>query len=160
MYARNEGKAWIPTMLLTGSLFPLSCFSIAAVLNTIAIAYHSLAAVPFGTIVILLLIWMLLSFPLCLLGTVQHLLAHLVLLASMPEGPTWLLTVTGGFCELSGLRSCATVRLHWCLWHDTLLTTLAIITINHVASVRQLMSICAGMGSAISQMTKCTTSAG
>ena len=77
MYARNEGKAWIPTMLLTGSLFPLSCFSIAAVLNTIAIAYHSLAAVPFGTIVILLLIWMLLSFPLCLLGTVHRLLPQL-----------------------------------------------------------------------------------
>ena len=71
MYARSEGKTWIPTMLVTGALFPLSCFSIAAVLNTIAIAYHSLAAVPFGTIVILLLIWMLLSFPLCLLGTVR-----------------------------------------------------------------------------------------
>ena len=71
MYARNDGKTWIPTMLITGGLFPLACFSIAAVLNTIAIGYHSLAAVPFGTIVLLLLIWMLVSFPLCLLGTVR-----------------------------------------------------------------------------------------
>ena len=76
MYARNDGKTWIPTMLITGGLFPLACFSIAAVLNTIAIGYHSLAAVPFGTIVLLLLIWMLVSFPLCLLGTVRALLVH------------------------------------------------------------------------------------
>ncbi|BDA44667.1 Transmembrane 9 superfamily member 3 [Coccomyxa sp. Obi] len=69
-YARNGGKTWIPTMLLTANLFPLLCFSIASVLNTIAIAYHSLAAVPFGSIVVVLLIWMFLSFPLCLFGTV------------------------------------------------------------------------------------------
>ena len=39
-YARNEGKNWIHTMLITAGLFPLSCFSIAAVLNTIAIFYQ------------------------------------------------------------------------------------------------------------------------
>lgn len=61
-------------MLLTANLFPLLCFGIASILNTIAIAYHSLAAVPFGSIVILLLIWMFISFPLCLFGTVQSLL--------------------------------------------------------------------------------------
>ena len=71
MYARNDGKKWIPTMLLTAGLFPLACFSVAAILNTIAIGYHSLAAVPFGTIIVLLLIWLLMSFPLCLLGTVR-----------------------------------------------------------------------------------------
>lgn len=31
---------------------------------------QSLAAVPFGSIVIVLLIWMFISFPLCLFGTV------------------------------------------------------------------------------------------
>ncbi|KFM22905.1 Transmembrane 9 superfamily member 3 [Auxenochlorella protothecoides] len=69
-YARNDGKLWIRTMLLTATVFPLTCFSIAAVLNTIAIFYSSLAAVPFGSIVVVLLIWMFLSFPLCLFGTV------------------------------------------------------------------------------------------
>ncbi|PRW59993.1 transmembrane 9 superfamily member 1 [Chlorella sorokiniana] len=69
-YARNEGKAWIQTMLLTACTFPVSCFAIAFVLNTIAIFYQSLAAVPFGSIVIVLLIWMFISFPLCLFGTV------------------------------------------------------------------------------------------
>ncbi len=67
-------------MLLTANLFPLLCFSIASVLNTIAIAYHSLAAVPFGSIVVVLLIWMFLSFPLCLFGTVRTQLPSLRLL--------------------------------------------------------------------------------
>ena len=70
-YARNGGKTWIPTMLLTANLFPLMCFSIASVLNTVAISYHSLAAVPFGSIVVVLLIWILVSCPLCLFGTVR-----------------------------------------------------------------------------------------
>ncbi|KAK9810284.1 hypothetical protein WJX72_007991 [[Myrmecia] bisecta] len=69
-YARNDGKNWIATMLATALLFPSLVFGIAFVLNTIAIAYHSLAAVPFGSIVVVLLIWMFISFPLCLLGTV------------------------------------------------------------------------------------------
>lgn len=57
-------------MLLTASLFPGVVFGIASVLNTIAIAYHSLAAVPFGYIVIVLLLWAFLSFPLCIVGTI------------------------------------------------------------------------------------------
>lgn len=63
-------QAWIRTMLLTAALFPLTCFAISFVLNTIAIGYHSLAAAPFGSIVVLVLIWALVSVPLCLLGTV------------------------------------------------------------------------------------------
>ena len=58
-------------MLATATLFPMACFGIAAALNTVAIAYHSLAAVPFGSIVVVLLIWMFISFPLCLLGTAR-----------------------------------------------------------------------------------------
>lgn len=69
-YSRHDGRAWIQTMLLTANLFPLVVASIAFTLNTIAIFYHSLAAVPFGTIVVVVLIWIFVSFPLCLLGTV------------------------------------------------------------------------------------------
>ncbi|XRB06730.1 transmembrane 9 superfamily member [Pycnococcus provasolii] len=69
-YARNDGKSWIRCMLLTASLFPGTCFGIAFALNTIAIFYHSLAAVPFGSIVVVLLIWSFISFPLTLFGTV------------------------------------------------------------------------------------------
>jgi transmembrane 9 superfamily protein 3 len=69
-YARNDGRAWIAAMLVTAALLPLSVFAIAAVLNTIAIFYQSLAAVPFGSIVVVVLIWAFVSLPLCLLGTV------------------------------------------------------------------------------------------
>lgn len=69
-YSRNGGTGWIQVMVLTASLFPVTVFSISFVLNTIAIFYQSLAAVPFGSIVVVLLIWMFISFPLCLFGTV------------------------------------------------------------------------------------------
>jgi len=57
-------------MLFTGNLFPVTVASIAFVLNTVAIFYQSLAAVPFGSIVVVFLIWIFVSSPLCLLGTV------------------------------------------------------------------------------------------
>lgn len=69
-YSRYDGRSWIQAMLLTANLFPLTVAAIAFTLNTIAIFYHSLAAVPFGTIVVVFLIWIFVSFPLCLLGTV------------------------------------------------------------------------------------------
>ncbi|CAM8930936.1 unnamed protein product [Rhodiola kirilowii] len=70
MYSRNGGKSWIQAMILTSSLFPFLCFGIGFVLNTIAIFYGSLAAIPFGTMVVVLVIWAFISFPLALLGTV------------------------------------------------------------------------------------------
>ncbi|OIW19294.1 hypothetical protein TanjilG_20419 [Lupinus angustifolius] len=70
MYSRNGGKSWIKSMILTASLFPFLCFGIGFVLNTIAIFYGSLAAIPFGTIVVVFVIWAFISFPLALLGTV------------------------------------------------------------------------------------------
>ena len=68
--ARNEGKSWIKAMLLTAGLFPGLCFGIAFALNTVAIFYHSLAAVPFGTMVVIFVMWSCISFPLVLFGTV------------------------------------------------------------------------------------------
>eukprot|EP00252_Welwitschia_mirabilis_P021822 TRINITY_DN5713_c0_g1_i3.p1 TRINITY_DN5713_c0_g1~~TRINITY_DN5713_c0_g1_i3.p1 ORF type:complete len:589 (-),score=72.83 TRINITY_DN5713_c0_g1_i3:295-2061(-) len=70
LYSRNDGKHWIKAMVLTASLFPFTCFAIGFVLNTIAIFYGSLAAIPFGTMVVLFVIWAFISFPLSLLGTV------------------------------------------------------------------------------------------
>ncbi|XP_057430198.1 transmembrane 9 superfamily member 1-like [Lotus japonicus] len=70
MYSRNGGKNWIKSMILTASLFPFLCFGIGFILNTIAIFYGSLAAIPFGTIVVVFVIWAFISFPLALLGTV------------------------------------------------------------------------------------------
>ncbi|KAI3774486.1 hypothetical protein L1987_49044 [Smallanthus sonchifolius] len=70
MYSRHGGKNWIKSMILTASLFPFLCFGIGFVLNTIAIFYGSLAAIPFGTMVVVFVIWAFISFPLALLGTV------------------------------------------------------------------------------------------
>lgn len=57
-------------MILTASLFPFICFGVGLILNTIAIFYGSLAAIPFGTMVVVFVIWAFISFPLALLGTV------------------------------------------------------------------------------------------
>ncbi|XP_038891711.1 transmembrane 9 superfamily member 1 [Benincasa hispida] len=70
MYSRNGGKNWIKSMIFTASLFPFLCFGIGFILNTIAIFYGSLAAIPFGTMVVVFVIWAFISFPLALLGTV------------------------------------------------------------------------------------------
>ncbi|KAG5248484.1 transmembrane superfamily member [Salix suchowensis] len=70
MYSRHGGKNWIKSMILTACLFPFMCFGIGFILNTIAIFYGSLAAIPFGTIVVVFVIWGFISFPLALLGTV------------------------------------------------------------------------------------------
>ncbi|XP_039060880.1 transmembrane 9 superfamily member 1 [Hibiscus syriacus] len=70
MYSRNGGKSWIKSMILTACLFPFMCFGIGFILNTIAIFYGSLAAIPFGTMVVVFVIWAFISFPLALLGTV------------------------------------------------------------------------------------------
>ncbi|GLJ40297.1 hypothetical protein SUGI_0828140 [Cryptomeria japonica] len=70
LYSRNDGKHWIKSMVLTASLFPFMCFSIGFILNTVAIFYGSLAAIPFGTMVVVFIMWAFISFPLALLGTV------------------------------------------------------------------------------------------
>ncbi|KAG6431976.1 hypothetical protein SASPL_103548 [Salvia splendens] len=70
MYSRHGGKSWIKSMILTASLFPFLCFGIGLILNTVAIFYGSLAAIPFGTMVVVFVMWAFISFPLALLGTV------------------------------------------------------------------------------------------
>ncbi|CAI9756790.1 unnamed protein product [Fraxinus pennsylvanica] len=70
MYSRHGGKNWINSTVLTASLFPFLCFGIGFMLNTIAIFYRSLAAILFGTMVIVFITWAFVSFPLSLLGTV------------------------------------------------------------------------------------------
>eukprot|EP00271_Cylindrocystis_brebissonii_P003027 TRINITY_DN1377_c0_g1_i1.p1 TRINITY_DN1377_c0_g1~~TRINITY_DN1377_c0_g1_i1.p1 ORF type:complete len:600 (+),score=132.97 TRINITY_DN1377_c0_g1_i1:226-2025(+) len=69
-YSRNDGKHWMKSMLMTASLFPFTCFAVGFALNTVAIFYHSLAAIPFGTMVVVLVIWAFISFPLATLGTI------------------------------------------------------------------------------------------
>ncbi|KMZ64093.1 Transmembrane 9 superfamily protein member 3 [Zostera marina] len=69
MYSRNGGKNWIKSMIFSASLFPFMCFGIGFILNTIAIFYGSLAAIPFGTMMVVFIIWGFISLPLAFLGT-------------------------------------------------------------------------------------------
>ncbi|KAH9316271.1 hypothetical protein KI387_024898, partial [Taxus chinensis] len=67
-YYQLEGTNWVRNLLLTGCLFCGPLFLTFCFLNTVAIAYNATAALPFGTIVVILLIWTLVTSPLLVLG--------------------------------------------------------------------------------------------
>jgi len=70
IYKRYGGVEWKKCMVATALLYPAICFSIAFLLNLIAVYYHSLAAFSFRTFSLIFLIWLFVSCPLVLLGTI------------------------------------------------------------------------------------------
>jgi hypothetical protein len=64
----SESSMWAWNLVLTATLFPGPMFVMFAFLNTVAIAYNSQAALPFGTIVVILVIWALVTLPLTIIG--------------------------------------------------------------------------------------------
>ena len=68
LYRQLGGDRWVRNVLLTAALFCGPALVLFAFLNSVAIAYRSTAALPFGTIVIIILMWSLLTFPLTVLG--------------------------------------------------------------------------------------------
>ena len=80
VYCRKKKTKWITLikywyfafqvkiLVLTGSLFSGPLFFTFSFLNTVAVAYNSTAALPFGTIVVIFLIWTLVTSPLLVLG--------------------------------------------------------------------------------------------
>ncbi|KAG5531885.1 hypothetical protein RHGRI_026482 [Rhododendron griersonianum] len=67
-YFQLEGTNWVRNLVLTGCLFCGPLFLTFCFLNTVAISYSSTAALPFGTIVVIVLIWALVTSPLLVLG--------------------------------------------------------------------------------------------
>ena len=67
-YRQLGGDRWVRNVLLTASLFCGPALLLFSFLNTVAIVYRSTAALPFGTIVIITVIWCLVTFPLTVLG--------------------------------------------------------------------------------------------
>ncbi|KAF3976332.1 hypothetical protein ACB098_04G062200 [Castanea mollissima] len=67
-YCQLEGTNWVRNLMLTGCLFCGPLFLMFCFLNTVAIAYNATAALPFGTIVVIVLIWTLVTSPLLVLG--------------------------------------------------------------------------------------------
>eukprot|EP01126_Amoeba_proteus_P050732 TRINITY_DN6017_c0_g2_i3.p1 TRINITY_DN6017_c0_g2~~TRINITY_DN6017_c0_g2_i3.p1 ORF type:complete len:478 (+),score=64.64 TRINITY_DN6017_c0_g2_i3:421-1854(+) len=68
-YKENNGKDWKRCMILTASLFPAVVVIVSVSLNFIALYYNSLAHIPLGTMLVVLLLWVFVVLPLTLCGT-------------------------------------------------------------------------------------------
>eukprot|EP01015_Nassula_variabilis_P007587 TRINITY_DN1582_c0_g1_i8.p1 TRINITY_DN1582_c0_g1~~TRINITY_DN1582_c0_g1_i8.p1 ORF type:complete len:463 (-),score=127.17 TRINITY_DN1582_c0_g1_i8:63-1451(-) len=68
LYKYLNGPHWALNIITTAVIFPIPLFIIWFILNNLAWAYGSSAAIPFGTIVIILLMWAVVTFPLTILG--------------------------------------------------------------------------------------------
>jgi len=71
MYCRllgGESGRWAWNLVLSATVFPAPFLLMFMFLNTVAIAYNSQAALPFGTIVVIMVIWMLVTLPLTVIG--------------------------------------------------------------------------------------------
>ena len=63
-----DGQRWAWNIVLTSSLFSLPFFTVWSVVNTVAWYNQSTQALPFTTIFLLMLVWLLGGFPLTVLG--------------------------------------------------------------------------------------------
>eukprot|EP00232_Nephroselmis_pyriformis_P024087 CAMPEP_0182865824 /NCGR_PEP_ID=MMETSP0034_2-20130328/7890_1 /TAXON_ID=156128 /ORGANISM="Nephroselmis pyriformis, Strain CCMP717" /LENGTH=611 /DNA_ID=CAMNT_0024998143 /DNA_START=30 /DNA_END=1865 /DNA_ORIENTATION=+ len=70
-FRQMGGTNWVRNVIMTGSLFCGPFFLVFCFLNTVAIAYRSTAALPFGTICVIIVIWALVTFPLTVLGGIM-----------------------------------------------------------------------------------------
>ncbi|KAJ3056766.1 transmembrane 9 super member 2 [Rhizophlyctis rosea] len=68
VYKMLQGEFWKRNMFMTATLIPGILFLIFIILNFFLIGAHSSAAVPFGSIVALLALWLVLSLPASLFG--------------------------------------------------------------------------------------------
>jgi transmembrane 9 superfamily protein 3 len=69
LFKKFNGRDWKVAMILTAALFPGVGLFIALTLNWLAIIYSASAAIPFGTIVGMFSLWLLVSSPLNIAGT-------------------------------------------------------------------------------------------
>jgi len=67
-YKYLGGTHWALNIILTASLFPACLFTVAMLLNNIAWAVNSTAALPFSSVMFVLFIWALVTLPLTVLG--------------------------------------------------------------------------------------------
>ena len=65
----SGGSQWQLTMFLTVMILPTIFVGVLSILNLIALVYNTVNYLPFLVIVKVFLIWMLLSVPLCVVGT-------------------------------------------------------------------------------------------
>lgn len=68
VFASLGGEDWKPNIVLTAVCFPTIVFSIVGLLNLFLVTASASGAVPFGTILAILLLWFLMSVPLSVGG--------------------------------------------------------------------------------------------
>lgn len=68
LYKQMGGRNWVRNNIMTASLFCGPFLCVFAVNNSVAWSYGSTAALPFGTICIIVVIWALITLPLTVLG--------------------------------------------------------------------------------------------
>jgi len=71
LYRQMRGERWAWNIVQTSLLFAVPFFITWFILNSIAVSYESTSALPFGTIVIIALIWGLVGFPLTVVGGIS-----------------------------------------------------------------------------------------
>jgi len=64
----SESGRWAWNLVLSATVFPAPFLVMFCFLNTVAIVYNSQAALPFGTILVIMFIWMLVTLPLTVIG--------------------------------------------------------------------------------------------
>lgn len=68
VYKTFGGKQWQHNMVMTGSLIPGLLFATIFILNLFVWAHASSSAIPFGTLIALLMLWLLIQMPLVYAG--------------------------------------------------------------------------------------------
>jgi MFS family permease len=67
-YAQMGGTNWSWNLVAQATLFTLPFVVVVLVANSVALYYNATASLPFTTMVIVLMVWLLVGVPLCVLG--------------------------------------------------------------------------------------------
>jgi transmembrane 9 superfamily protein 3 len=70
LYSQSMGPSWQSAMLLNATLFPGLVLSISFLVNFVSWHYETLHAIPFKTMLVVLSLWIFVSIPLTIVGTV------------------------------------------------------------------------------------------
>jgi transmembrane 9 superfamily protein 2/4 len=68
VYKTFGGQLWLHNVIVTGTLVPGLIFATIFILNLFVWAHSSSTAIPFGTLIALLMLWLLIQLPLVLFG--------------------------------------------------------------------------------------------
>lgn len=76
LYLQLGGAKWATTAVVTSCLYAVPFFITFSIANSVAWSYGSSAALPVQTIILLMLLWALVSFPLTIFGAMRAKTAH------------------------------------------------------------------------------------